>query len=264
MGLDLYSDLALSRRLEMTEAMANRRFVEAHARIDPGSGAEWIAVAGAYAMFDGPNSPATQTFGLGLFELPSTADLDRIEGFFRDRGAPVIYEVSPLAAKALMAMLSDRGYRPVELTSVMFQPLPARVAAVPGVNVRPTRADELDVWAQTAVAGWEMAAEFSRLVQIGAAAENAHTFLAEIDGRPVATGSMTVHDGVVLLAGAATMPEWRKRGAQGALLEARLTAAAGAGCSLAMICAEPGSASQRNAERQGFRIAYTRIKWALA
>ena len=28
--------------------------------------------------------------------------------------------------------------------------------------------------------------------------------------------------------------------------------------------AEPGSASQRNAERQGFRIAYTRVKWQLA
>jgi hypothetical protein len=30
-----------------------------------------------------------------------------------------------------------------------------------------------------------------------------------------------------------------------------------------MMGAEPGSASQRNAERQGFRIAYTRIKWHL-
>jgi len=28
-----------------------------------------------------------------------------------------------------------------------------------------------------------------------------------------------------------------------------------------MMCAAPGSASQRNAERQGFRIAYTRTKW---
>jgi hypothetical protein len=28
--------------------------------------------------------------------------------------------------------------------------------------------------------------------------------------------------------------------------------------------AAPGSASQRNAERQGFRIAYTRMKWRLA
>jgi hypothetical protein len=30
-----------------------------------------------------------------------------------------------------------------------------------------------------------------------------------------------------------------------------------------MICALPGSASQRNAEREGFRIAYTRLKWGL-
>jgi len=34
------------------------------------------------------------------------------------------------------------------------------------------------------------------------------------------------------------------------------------GCDIAMMRALPGSASQRNAERQGFRIAYTRIKWS--
>jgi hypothetical protein len=28
--------------------------------------------------------------------------------------------------------------------------------------------------------------------------------------------------------------------------------------------ADPGSGSQRNAERQGFRIGYTRTKWKLA
>ena len=33
------------------------------------------------------------------------------------------------------------------------------------------------------------------------------------------------------------------------------------GCDLAMMVAEAGSESQRNAERQGFRIAYTRMKW---
>jgi hypothetical protein len=30
-----------------------------------------------------------------------------------------------------------------------------------------------------------------------------------------------------------------------------------------MMCAQPGSQSQRNAEKHGFRIAYTRIKWQL-
>jgi hypothetical protein len=30
-----------------------------------------------------------------------------------------------------------------------------------------------------------------------------------------------------------------------------------------MMVAEAGSNSQRNAERQGFRVAYTRMKWKL-
>jgi hypothetical protein len=34
-------------------------------------------------------------------------------------------------------------------------------------------------------------------------------------------------------------------------------------CELAMMVAVPGSDSQRNAERKGFRIAYTRTKWQL-
>jgi hypothetical protein len=51
--------------------------------------------------------------------------------------------------------------------------------------------------------------------------------------------------------------------ANAAFVEARLRFAAERGCDLAMMGALPGSASQRNAERQGFRIAYTRTKWRL-
>jgi GNAT superfamily N-acetyltransferase len=101
------------------------------------------------------------------------------------------------------------------------------------------------------------------IMRVVAARQDAPSFLAELDGQPIAAGALAIHDGVALLAGASTIPEWRHRGAQRALLESRLDYAAGAGCDLAMICAEPGGASQRNAERQGFRIAYTRIKWGL-
>ncbi|MEP7347030.1 MAG: hypothetical protein ABI877_17295, partial [Gemmatimonadaceae bacterium] len=75
--------------------------------------------------------------------------------------------------------------------------------------------------------------------------------------------ALSMYEGVGLMAGASTVPAARKQGAQLALLEHRLRFAADAGCDLAMMCALPGSASQRNAERHGFRIAYTRIKWAL-
>ena len=72
-----------------------------------------------------------------------------------------------------------------------------------------------------------------------------------------------MHEGTALLAGASTIPGGRRQGAQNALLDTRLQTAASNGCDLAMMVAAPGSASQRNAERQGFRIAYTRTKWML-
>jgi GNAT superfamily N-acetyltransferase len=99
------------------------------------------------------------------------------------------------------------------------------------------------------------------LGRVSASSEGNTVFFAEIDGKPVGTGALAMHDGVAILAGASTVPEARKQGAQRALLEARLRHAALHGCDLAMMGAAPGSASQRNAERQGFRIAYTRIKW---
>ncbi len=80
---DILSDLSLSRRLERAEAAACASFVEARARLAPESGAQWIEVAGAYAMYDGVRSPSTQTFGLGLFQSPTAADMDRLEAFFK-------------------------------------------------------------------------------------------------------------------------------------------------------------------------------------
>ena len=86
---------------------------------------------------------------------------------------------------------------------------------------------------------------------------------AEIDGQPVATGVVFIANGVALLAGASTIPNARRKGAQSQLLEARLRYAVEQGCDLAMMCALPGSPSQRNAQRNGFQIAYTRTKWKL-
>ena len=264
-------DRSLSRRLERAEAVANARFVEARARLVPGSGAEWMEVAGAYAMYDGPRSPCTQTFGLGLFQMPDAADMDRIEAFFKERGAPVFHEVSPIADKALLPVLNERGYQPVELTSVLFLPLDghAPTAAVrnAAIHVRRVGEGEQDLWARTVAEGWreftEIADLMPGLMRVAAGRQDALSFLAELDGQPIGAGALAIHEGVALLAGASTIPEWRHRGAQRALLESRLEYAARAGCDLAMMCAEPGSTSQRNAERNGFRIAYTRIKWGL-
>jgi GNAT superfamily N-acetyltransferase len=267
-----FADLDLARRLERAEASANARSVEARAALWPDLGAAWIDVGGAYAMFDGIESPLTQTFGLGLFSDTTAHDLDRLEGFLSDRGAPVFHEVSPLA-QASLSLLVQRGYHPFEFTSVMYRPVLLDTAVAvqlprgeaPRVTARAVSREEREEWTSVSAAGWSEfpgVADFMRDIgTLTMARPDATCFLAEFEGRAIATAVLSLHEGVALFAGASTVPARRGQGAQHALLDARLRLAAEQGCDLAMMCAVPGSASQRNAERQGFRIAYTRIKW---
>jgi hypothetical protein len=265
----VFSDLDLSRRLERAEGQACLEFAQARSRLYPDSGASWIECAGAWAVFDGVDSPVTQSFGLGIFEPLSPAALDRIEGFFRDRGAVVAHEVSPLAGIATLDLLCARGYRPIELSSVLHRPVDPPAKKDPGgLTVRVAAREEAALWADVSARGWahehpELLGFFQQFGALAFAREHSVHFVAELDGRPGAAGALSLHDGVALFGGASTIPEMRRRGLQAALLEARMRHAFEHSCPLAMMVAEAGSQSQRNAERQGFHIAYTRIKWQL-
>ena len=263
----ILADLQLAQRLERAEGHACAMSVEARAAAYPQTGAEWIKVAGAYAMFDIPSSPLNQTFGLGLFDEVTPEHMDTVESFFRERSQPVHHEVSPVSGRRLLNLLTKRGYKPIEYTSVMYRELnELGPAPATDVQTRITRPDEHDLWARTVTRGWSDSSELGELIydlcRVSAGAPGRVLFFAEIDQVPVAGGVLAVHERVGLLGGASTLPDYRRRGAQAALLYARQKYAAEAGCDVAMMSAEhPGGVSQRNAERAGFRIAYTRIKF---
>jgi GNAT superfamily N-acetyltransferase len=263
----LFSDIELSRSLERAEGFACVQQAEARRRHSPESGAAWIECGGAYAVFDGVDSPCTQTFGLGLFEELSPATLDTIESFFHEHSAPVFHEVSPFAGVGAMAMLCERGCRPIEVTSILYQPVAQPAAALPSsVTVRVAGPEETGLWSRINAGGWahdhpELETFLLELGVVMASRDQTVCFLAEIDGEPRAAGVLCLHEGVALFAGAATAPEFRGRGLQSALLKERMRYAFEHECNLAMMGALPGSNSQRNAERNGFQIAYTRTKW---
>ncbi|MGC1436087.1 MAG: GNAT family N-acetyltransferase [Terriglobales bacterium] len=264
-----FSDLALSKRLERAEGHACVQYAEAQPRLFPNSGAAWIECAGAYAVFNGVDSPITQSFGLGLFEELTPVSLDVIERFFLDRGAPVHHEVSPFAGVHALNLLCKRNYRPIELSNVLYRPVEQPATETEAdVRVRVTGPEEAQLWADISAMGWahehpELREVVLQLGTIISAREDGPCFLAEVDGKPGAAGVLSIHDKVALLGGASTVPELRRRGLQTALLHERMRYAFEHGCNLAMMVAVPGSDSQRNAERKGFRIAYTRTKWQL-
>jgi hypothetical protein len=266
----MFSDLALSRRLERAEGYACAQFADARRRLSPHSRAEWIECAGAYAVFDGVDSPVTQSFGLGIFENASAASLDVIERFFYDRGSPALHEISPYAGVIAFDLLCNRGYKPIEISNVLYRHIEKPETEDHGnINVRVIGPEESQLFASISAKGWahEHPELLDFLLQIGliaTAREGSLCFIGEVDGIPGAAGVLCMHDGVALFGGSATSPELRRRGLQAALLRKRMRCAYDHGCDLAMMVAEAGSNSQRNAERKGFRVAYTRTKWRLS
>jgi hypothetical protein len=146
----------------------------------------------------------------------------------------------------------------------------ARAAAghpgVPGVEVRPVAGpDDERAFADAVVAGFDIPVEeraaARRDMLVDPPAPSWRRYVATTDGRPVAGAVLNVVDGVGYLANAATVPDGRGRGCQGALIRRRILDAADAGCDLITSLATFGSASHRNMERAGLGLTYTLATW---
>jgi GNAT superfamily N-acetyltransferase len=257
-------DLDLAKRLERTEGTVCSRFVEPRNRVS-NVGAAFRDFGGTGAVYDGADSPLTQTFGLGLFSLAGDSELAEIEAWFAERNADTNHEVSPFASIETMQALVARGYKPIELSSVLVQPI-TEITVSTKLSVRAIDPSvDGAAWADTSVAGWTADPTFApfmrAMADVNVANPEMMLYLVEQDGAPIATGAMGICDDVALVAGASTIPSARGQGAQAALLAKRLADARTRGCTAAMMVANVGSTSQRNAERNGFRVAYTRTKW---
>ncbi len=101
------------------------------------------------------------------------------------------------------------------------------------------------------------------LSRIGASSEGAISFVAELNEKSIATGTLYIYDDMATLCGASTIPKTRRQWGQNALLNSHLNYAFENGCEIAIMVVNSGSQLQRNAKKNGFRIAYTRTKWQL-
>jgi len=264
-------DLELSKRIEHAEAQSAVDAAETFERLRPGSGAAAEKIAGGYAVFCGANSPVTQAVGLGLDGTVSEQEFERLEEFYRSRKETVRVETSPLADMSLIELFGKRGYRVTEFTNVMARPVEGNEKwpeAPPGVVVERAGPSQIDLWTLTVSQGFAehfpVTEELLEVMRMFGQGPSAECFLARVDGKVAGGATVAIRDGVAGLFGASTLPAFRNRGVQTALLHARLQRAAEAGCDLAVSLARPGSNSQRNIVRQGFVVLYTRVKFERA
>lgn len=183
--------------------------------------------------------------------------LDEIVSFYRSVGARPWLEFGPHLT-AVGASLAAAGAEVVGFQSVLY--------GEPSTGLEPVVAvaetDDAETAARVALEGNGVPVDvaIAHAPALAAAVDRlrGRFYLVEIDDRPAAVAVLTAEDGVAYLALAATLPEFRRRGCQQALIAARLGHAAEAGYELVATTTEFGSQSQRNLERSGLRVAYTK------
>jgi GNAT superfamily N-acetyltransferase len=263
----LFPSLALAQRLEAHDLWNAQEHIRTQAQLYPETGAATLPIAGGLAVFAGIKSPLSGLYGLGLWEPVTPEHLDQAEVFFHSRGLGMDMEVGvcPFADLSAVRLLAERGYiihdfmntYALEVSKLEFEPqLPT------GANLRIAERSEARLWFESTEPDrdWAEPDGVSFMVIRTMQKANSQLFLVWMDGKPVSAGAMDMHDGVASFIAGQTLPEYRGRGLQTALLQARLSAAKTAGCNLALTHSRPGNTSQRNILRAGFHLVYTNIE----
>ncbi len=269
----MFCSHSLAARIDKAEMRLSMSVAETIAVRNPGARAVVTPVAGGQAVFAATGSPMNKAIGIGFGATIDEAALEAIEQSWRERGEPMRFELSSLAEPSLAPTLTARGYRLTGFENVM-----GRAVAADDVDARPagmriTQLPQEDwrTWLDVALDGFAAPdgsapgeEVYPREAIEGIFVDMAATpglvrYLLEIDGTPAGAASIRMDDGLAQLCGAATLPAFRRRGVQAALLSRRLADARQAGCDLAVVTVQPGSKSQANAMRQGFSLLYTRV-----
>lgn len=201
---------------------------------------------------------------------PSSQDhLDEIVGFFHEHNLNFRFEIMPgNLNSALASRLHSLGFCQMSFSTALYG-RPQFLADAPAgqsVGVREVQPEEIDLFLDLYQDGFGLArltGQERPVVRawLEQAKSDLYLCIAHVNRTPAGIGVLYVKDGVGLLADAATLPEFRGKGCHAALLHHRIARAAARGCDLLTSFVEFGSASHRNVERAGLRVAYTKALW---
>ena len=262
-----FVDKALARRFESCEEMPQVLYARIFKQTRPEIGAAEEEICGGHMVFAGLGSPIGRATGAGLDQPFTKDDVDRIEQFYRERKAPSQIDLTPLHRPEVFEMFKERGYAIAELNNVLYRKLDRQeeFPAPPAYcEIRRSVVEEAAVAGAIVESAFfpDGAPEaFGGLITPLYQMENALAFVATVEGKPVAcgTGLVIAEHRVFALCGAGTLADYRARGLQTALLRARMAAAVRAGCEYAVVVTQGATTSQSNAERLGFRVAYSKV-----
>ena len=176
--------------------------------------------------------------------------------------------------RKLTGWLKSRGFERVHPGAKLWRdasPLPRSTGTL-GVRVRRVRPADASVWVDVVSQVWRTFGSRRRWYEARVRTPGWYHYLAWIDDEPVAAGALFVGDvgstRVGHLVDGVTLGPWRRHGAQGAIIRARISEGRRLGCKLFTSETAPPLprmplVSFRNLRRQGFEMAYLRDAWRL-
>lgn len=217
-----------------------------------------------YAVRDHPKSIQwNHAVGLGRKSAASETDVDAVCEFFDLHGVQGAIAVTPDARPSdLSELLAARGFVPGYGWRKFVRDL-----SDPPQSNSDLRIEKIDhaygpAFGMMQVVGFSTPQWFGGWLAEIPGLENWHCFMAFDAETPAATGALYVEGDTGWLTFGATLPDFRRRGAQSALLSRRIRYAGELGC--ALLVTETGEdpnepePSYRNILRAGFEKAYLR------
>lgn len=236
-----------------------------------GAGVLVTSLGDGMAVFATADSPINKIIGAGFAHAPTDDELSRVEAHFARHGARLQAEIATLAAPDMHRRLVARGYEPFGFEHVLGQALDEVAEAPPDVAVTRAEGPEMGRLAEILADAFTVPDHtgigldqlpshevMCRWFAASSKVQGYRAYAARVDGVLAGAAALRVDGLIAQFAGAGTIPMFRRRGVQRALLRARLRDAAAAGCRVGVVVTQPASQSQHNVQREGFGLLYAR------
>ena len=97
--------------MEQAEARNGEEMARLASEASPEAAFETIA--GGTAIFAGVGSPMTHALGIGMRPGVSTAEMERLEAFYRERKSACLIDLCPLADDSVISFVQSRPCLPL-------------------------------------------------------------------------------------------------------------------------------------------------------
>ena len=193
--------------------------------------------------------------------------LDEIIQLYKGKEIPARFELTPAhATSPLYSALAKKGLYHTDFSSNLYaNPSILSDAEFPSISIREFEENEFDLFAKLYIDAFGMPDFLKKSIaqnnQVLHGIPEWKFYLACYKDIPAGIGVLFMGEKGAYLAAAGTIPSYRNKGVQSALIRHRMNEALQNNCELIVGQANFGSSSQNNMERAGLKIAYTKSVW---